>query len=552
MITSSLDISSSKRYDKSKVSNPKSILLINPPSGFLMDDRVFLPTGLALLAGANRERGHKIKLLDLASRDDYVDLAVREALKNNYDAIGITATSPQFYYAYRILEGLKRNQGTPPVIIGGSHSSMFSSLRKNLASKFRSQGFKNEGLIDRIHEEDINFGKLEKFDIIADGEENSLQVALDALGNGQKWVDGGVTLNLDDLPLPARDLFDFKSYLTDPSGTPKFKINGMPSGSLISQRGCPYQCEFCCGRDSVMYHRVRLPGGILRAHSPERVLTELNSMHSQFGLESFMFYDDEFNLHPERTVELCNALKGKNYNFRGFVKGDLLVNHPEVAVAMKNAGFAEVLSGIESGSDRILGRHLHKRTSPELNYRAAMICLDNGLGFKALTMAGHTSETEEDIIKTKDWLIRVGRQFNDKLGPGHFTFDFTVFQPYAGCRIWDRAERYVGGEFSDQYTWAYHTRNEKGDIVDERQGGIYFNKVDFSTEHGFYKGVPGQYKAFIRTKGLSAERLVYLRDSVEAEVRDELKMPPLISPSSASQFEHTMGQTSNLSHKLLT
>ncbi len=546
MITQSLNIVSSRKYDKTKTNNPKNILLINPPSGFLLDDKVFLPTGLALLAGANRERGHDIKLMDLASRGDYVEAVVKEVLEKRYDAVGITATSPQFYYAYKILQGLKQNLQTPPVIIGGSHASMFSSLRKNLASKFMLKGFRNSDLENRIHEEDINFEKLERFDIIADGEENSLQLALDSLGKGQKWIDGGVTLNLDDLPLPARDLFDFKSYLVDPAGTPKFRINEKPSGSLISQRGCPYQCEFCCGRDSVMYHRVKLPGGILRTRSPEKILEELDSMHTQFGLESFMFYDDEFNLHPERTTELCNALKSRNYNFRGFVKGDLLVNHPEVAIVMKKAGFAEVLSGIESGSDRILGRHLHKRTSPELNYKAAMICLDNQIGFKALTMIGHTSETEEDVLKTRDWLLNVGRKFNEKLGSGHFTFDLTVFQPYAGCPIWDKSERNIDGEFADQYAWAYYTRDKSGNIIDNNTGGIYFNKVDFSTEHGFYKGVPGQYRAFIRTKGLSAERLVYLRDSIYAEIRDKLKMPTIISPTPANQYEHSMGQTGSI------
>jgi len=515
---------------------PKNILLINPPSGFLIDQRVFLPLGIASVAATARTKGHSIRLMDLADIDDYTEEVAQEVSRSKYDAVGITATSPQFYYAYRILKGIKSVDPKLKVIIGGSHASMFSSYRKNLIGKFERNGG-GKSLQDFLYGEDPNFEKLEEFDSIAEGEERSLQLALDS---DKKWVDGGVESDLDSLPLPARDLFDIKSYLFDPQGSSKFVIDGKPSGSLISQRGCPYTCEFCCGRDSVMYKQVKMPGGVLRVHSPTRILEELDLMHEESGLDSFMFYDDEFNLHPPRTIELCNVLKQRNYKFRGFVKSDLLVKHPEVAKAMQEAGFVEVLTGVESGSERILSRHLHKKTSPTINYRAAEICLENGLAFKALTLLGHTSETPSDIMDTRDWLLKTGRRFYDNLGPGHFTFDLTVFQPYAGCPIWDKAEKNKG-EFSDHYKWVYTTRSGK-DVVDPQYGGIFFNKVDFSKEHGFYKGIPGNYKAFIRTSHVSAEQFVALRDSIEWEIRDRLGMSQLSKITSSSQFDHSMGQ----------
>ena len=528
-----------KRNEKSH-----NLLLINPPSGFLLDEKVFLPLGIAGIASTAIERGHNVKLLDLTSDQDYQKIVLDEIWNNSYDAVGITGTSPQFYYAYRINKAIKKQYPDIKTIIGGSHASMFSSLRKQLIQRFSS---KNNGksIEERLYEEDPNFSRLEEFDVIAEGEENSIFAALNS-DNG-KWVDGGIIHDVDSVPMPARDLFDFKSYLLDPQGTPKFKIGGKASGSIISQRGCPYGCEFCCGRDSDMYHTVKFKDSDgkskWRTHSKDRILKELDYMNNHFGLESFMFYDDEFNLNPDRTIELCQVLSSRNYSFRGFVKSDLAVKHPEVIKSMKEAGFAEVLTGIESGSDRILGRHLHKKTSPEINYRAAEILLENGIGLKALTMLGHTSESEEDIMKTRDWLLKVGKMFKNKLGSGYFTFDLTVFQPYAGCPIWDRAEKNTG-EFLEQYKWVYKTKF-KGEQVDPEYGGIYFNKVDFSTEHGFYKGIPGEYKAFIRTKHVPAERFVYLRDQIEYDIRNELGMPQLphlMKITSRSQFEHSMGQ----------
>ncbi len=520
----------------------EKVLFINPPSGFLIDERVFLPLGIASVAAVARERGYDIKLLDLVSNEDYKTKVLNELDNGNYKTIGITATSPQFYYAYDILQSIKKSKHPGiKTIIGGAHASMFSAFRKQLISKFNAQGFYKEDLEEKLCDEDPNFKKLEEFDVIAEGEEESFFAALNS--NGQKWVNGGITFSVDELPFPARELFDFKSYLFDSQGTPKFKINGKPSGSIISQRGCPYKCEFCCGRDSEMYHTVKVKtnnGTIWRTHSPQRILEELNYMNKKFGLESFMFYDDELNLNSNRTLELCSSLKGKGYNFRGFVKSDLLVKHPEIAIAMKEAGFTEVLTGIESGSERILNKHLHKGTTPEINYRAAEILLENSIGLKALTMLGHTSETEEDIMKTRDWIINVGKMFNNKLGPGYFTFDLTVFQPYAGCLIWDRAEKNQG-EFSDEFKWIYKTKCQ-GKEVDPEYGGIYFNKVDFSTEQGFYKGIPGKYKAFIRTKHVAPKQFVLLRDAIEGEIRDKLKMHQLVEPSAENQFMHSMGQ----------
>ena len=61
-------------------------------------------------------------------------------------------------------------------------------------------------------------------------------------------------------------------------------------------------------------------------------------------------------------------------------------------------------------------------------------------------------------------------------------------------------------------------------------------------KEGCYKGIPGTYKAFIRTKDISSENYVRMRDSIEDEIRTELKMPALMQPPAQSQFEHVMGQ----------
>jgi radical SAM superfamily enzyme YgiQ (UPF0313 family) len=88
--------------------------------------------------------------------------------------------------------------------------------------------------------------------------------------------------------------------------------------------------------------------------------------------------------------------------FRGFVKAELFT--PEQARLMKQAGFKILLSGVESGSDKIL-TVMKKHTSREINSRCVNIAHDAGLRFKALMSIGHPGESETTIGESIEWAV---------------------------------------------------------------------------------------------------------------------------------------------------
>ncbi len=547
----------------------KRILLINPPSPFLLDERVFPPMGILSVAAVAEQHGHAVDILDTSvsyADGDFTDQAAHEesvsrsmlaqltgqTQARSYDLIGITATSPQFSYAYEMLQHVRQQGTTAKVVIGGPHASVVSSLRKqriqsllksgppHLAGSLetRVQHADSETLRRELDAFDPNFKPLEEFDHIAAGEENGLLEILN--GATAKWLDGGLTASLDALPLPALHLLDTRSYLygpvRDPQGRittgPKFPLHGSPTLNVMTQRGCPFDCYFCCGRDLPQFRQVRFQGD-LRVLSKERLLQQLEHISRTYGVSSFMFYDDEFNLSRDRTLGLLEALATTPYHFRGFVKAELLVKHPEVAEKLAEAGFVEILTGVESGSHRILKDHVRKNTTPEINYAAAELLHSVGVGFKALTMVGHPTETYDDVMATKKWLLHTGQLFKGSDIP--FSFDVTIHQPYPGAPVWDRAVLNTG-EFSDQFAWVYHSPH-----TPNGRGGLYFNKLDFSRRGGYYKGVPGEYSSSVRTQELSPERFVALRDEIDGEVRHEFGMPGLQRVSARSSYEHSMG-----------
>jgi anaerobic magnesium-protoporphyrin IX monomethyl ester cyclase len=428
-------------------------LLVNPPSPFLIDERVFQTLGILNIATQMKNDGQKVDVLDLNGNKDYISSVV--ALQSEYDLIGLTATTPQFHYAHKILKAIKDKDKDKKVIIGGAHATSLYPLRDK---------------------RDINIQKIEEFDSIISGE---AEANYELIFNGDKWIDCGINKDMENLPLPNRDFFDFQTY--------SYKINGQNATNVQTQRGCPGKCTFCSGREIEMYKKVRsLP--------PERVIEELDHLNEKYGTTAFMFFDDEFNLNHKRTLELCDLLEDRDYTFRSFIRADYLVKRPEIAEAMAKAGCVEVGAGIESGSEKILDI-IQKQMTPEINSQAREIMKDAGIRFKAFTILGHPYETLEDISLTEQWLL--DNKPDD--------FDITIFQPYPGSKTYNNATPNVNKNFKE-YEW---------DFI----GGLFFNKPDYSITPSFYKGRVGEYTTVVRTPTIDSKTLVEKRDILEKRIR---------------------------------
>jgi radical SAM superfamily enzyme YgiQ (UPF0313 family) len=355
-------------------------------------------------------------------------------------------------------EILKRENPRAKTIIGGAHPSAVHSLIK-------------AGQLD-----DPNIPPLEKFDYIVVGEGERMDIT--SLEKG--WNMEPLMRDINELDIPDRSLIDIASY--------KYELKGDFATTVMSQRGCPFSCSFCCGRDVDMYRRVR-------SKSPEKILEELDYLNSEFGFSSFMWFDDEVNVNSPRLKALSGQLQKRSYSHRGFVRSDLLVRNPETLDYLADAGFVELCSGVESGSAEILDR-VGKGTTPEINSEEAQMIMNKGIDYKSFTIIGHPGETYEDIEKTKDW-IRNNRPDG---------FDVTILTPYPGSRLYDHSKP-----------------SSRHEGFDREWNGLFFKRIDYSSEASFYKGKSGEYVCNVRTDELKPEDLLKIRDDIDTELRLEIK-----------------------------
>ena len=423
------------------------IALVNPPSPFLTNERVMPNIGIVRVATQLKQKGFNVDIHDFAGRKPE---EIRK-ISREYSLYGFSSTTPQMPQTMKLFNLLKQDNPNARTVLGGPHASAISQLRQK-------------------GKKDINIDSLNVFDTIFSGEAEGVNFYNMFLPG---WQVGDLVKNLDELPIPDRSLIDLKSY--------SFKLNGQDATTIQTQRGCPFKCEFCCGRDMDMYNKMR-------QHSPERVVKELDQLHDKYGYLNFMWYDDEVNVNTARLEELCNVLSTRPYNHRGFVRSDLITKHPESVDWLKKAGFVKLCTGVESGSDRIL-KVIKKGVTTEQNYEAARLITEAGIHYEAFMIVGHPSETIEDVRKTAEWLKRANP--ND--------FDINILTAYPGCTIYDNA---VESDKHKGYNWEHK--------------GLYFNKPDYSKDASFYKGINAQSASFTRTDGLTEKQIHKLRDEIQS------------------------------------
>ena len=339
------------------------ILLISPFDNKIwsLGELKFPPLGLAVLASLTPDEIN-VEIIDESVRSitDYTD---------DIDLVAISVMTPLAPRAYELAD-FYRKLGVK-VILGGWHPTLIPEEALKHADSVM------------IGEAEYTWPKM-----IVDLKQNKLKKIYRNEGK----------INLENLPIPRRDLYTKRKYLL--------------KNTVQISRGCPFACEFC----SV----PTFYGNEYNFRPINEVVNEIKSMRGDI-----FFVDDNIIGNKKYAVELFKAIKKLNINWVGqstitVAKDDNLLK------LIAESGCKGLFIGFESLSDKNLkvSGKLHNNVEKYEEYITRIH--NHGIGIHGAFIFGF----DDDDINVFENVVNFSKQ------NGLETCQFTILTPYPGTALY--------------------------------------------------------------------------------------------------------------------
>ena len=436
------------RLEKNFMKPPK-VLLINPGSDCVVNDRLEQNLGLAYISSYLRKNEIRSDILELTGKRD-----IKEELekKIDYEIYGISVYSTSIKRTVEIINFIRQNHNNPYIIVGGPH-------------------------VTALPEESLN--ELDA-DVAVKGEGEKIMLEIVGRYNSGNKIYGVMQSkdypinNLDILPFPDRESVDLKSF--------NRKFNGEPVISMLTSRGCQNKCLHCnsvvMGNNSDLKVKVRF-------RSVGNIIGEIRHLKS-LGYHSIRFNDDNFTANPA-LAELLTEIEKDNIKFWIFSHIENLTEKNVELLYRAGCGFITI--GLES---------LNPENLAFLRKTNNLTCLENLNNVKKLN---DTEKSGGDLKITLRSSFMVGlpfdtdetiRQYFGEAEKLYF-HEFSVYPliPYPGIEIWKNPEKYnyeivdrnyrdyvqMGVNGKTAYTLAFNGKNNRFTTEDVKRWQITAEKI---------------------------------------------------------------------------
>lgn len=337
------------------------------------------PLGLGYLAASLNVAGHEVLILDAHGTRMTDKEVVSKCREFGPRLVGLSMYSIYLRGTKQLSQVLRKEMAEATLIGGGYHATLMPAE---------------------------TLKQFEEFDYLLCGEAEDSIVALCRFLDGQ--------CHKEDVPgLVYREgeravLVPIQEQTTCPSmppdrpwlsqgskHSPYFSILCGHVDSVITSRGCPYHCGFCCPK----------LGGRPRRRTAESIIEELVELRRR-GIRNIDIQDDTFTANTEAVTKFLELLAKENLHLRFRIRAR--ANHitDDIAALLKRVGVTVVSVGMESGSQKMLDA-MNKGTTVELNEKAAKIIKEHRMWLTTSWVVGCIGETPETINETIDFVRRI-------------------------------------------------------------------------------------------------------------------------------------------------
>lgn len=232
-----------------------------------------------------------------------------------------------------------------------------------------------------------------------------------------------VISQLDRLPFPDREIFDYQKIIDSDFG----------QASFIFSRGCPFNCSYCSN------HAFRRLYGepYVRFRSVEKSLEEIEYVSSKYNFKTIVFDDDTMTVNKKWFTEFLDGYR-KHFRYPFDLNIRVETVDKDTFPLLKASGCRKVSIGIECGNERlrrdVLRRHMTNRAIIECFKKAKA----SGLKTKSFNLIGFPGENRKTFRDT----IRI----NQIINPSSLVLN--IFYPYPGTDLYElcRKRGYIGKE----------------------------------------------------------------------------------------------------------
>jgi radical SAM superfamily enzyme YgiQ (UPF0313 family) len=405
------------------------VLLINP--FYPLTEMPSPPLGLAYVAAAFEQMEAAVKILDLVVEP--YNSQMLEKLLNEFqpELVGATAVTMTFNAAISVLKDVKKIAPRITTLMGGPHISFYAeeTLKEHPELDIGVLGEGEQTIYDLVTCVKQAEGRPDKGILSSD-------VDLSGVA-GLAYRDGKhicltatrpPSMNVKLLPRPARHLLALGRY----------KALGL-AVSMITSRGCPFQCIFCIGR--------KMSGSKVRYRDPIAVVDEMEYLHL-LGFYQINVADDLFTAKKAHCFAICDEIIRRKLEVKwtAFSRANT-ISRPLLA-KLKEAGCVHLSFGFESANEDIL-KTVQKRINRQQMIDAAQMCREEGMPAQASFIYGLPGESEATLRETAE--------FGDRLDEMGTSVGFHLLAPFPGTAVRDRAESYGIRILTDD--WSQYTAN---------------------------------------------------------------------------------------------
>jgi anaerobic magnesium-protoporphyrin IX monomethyl ester cyclase len=354
----------------------KRVMLIQPTFKFKYLD---VPLGLLYIGTYLKEHGVEVSLYTGRLKD-----LKKEFKKRQPDIIGLYATTLHIQTVRRYIRHIRNLRPTAEILIGGPHPSISPDFFLDTADGIII-GEAEESFLEYVRQSDKkkpDFSKVEGLSYKKDG----------IIKRNKKTAFS----DLSKIPLPDFSMIDMRSHIRQwPYFDYKWGVRGI---SLVTSRGCPFDCSYCQPITRNMFGRK------IRQHSVSQVVKKMQEAKQRYDINSFFFHDDTFTWNKTWVKEFCDTLKKKNMDIDWICNTRIDMVDADLLKKMAAAGCQEIRFGIESVNQKALVFY-NKRITLDKIRSSIRLAKKAGLKTFGFFMIGAPMETEKDIRKTIDFAI---------------------------------------------------------------------------------------------------------------------------------------------------